>query len=291
MGQVLLELLGGRVPRGGDGGGGSRDQFPDGEAGRELELQDGAAGEAGEVGGVVEGVAAQEAEDHHLPFGVAQLRHRGHRVGGAAGGARPSALDDGVAGHGGEPGGGLGVGDMGDGEPAEGAVEDRGRQRGRLGRVGGPGQEVAVDAVDLAVVELGERLPVAVGGALEQGVLARDLGGHVVVAAGAGGRLGVRRTVGWRGQAGGRGLGDGGSAAEQELYRRRQHDQHEQSGQDDGGAGSHAGADSTRFACSRECARGPRPWPGGSWRCRGSRGGPRGGPAGRRPRCARRARG
>jgi hypothetical protein len=59
-----------------------------------------------------------------------------------------------------------------------------------------PGQEVAVDTLDLAVVELGERLAVAGGGAFEQGALARDLGGHVAVPARAGCRLDVPRTFG-----------------------------------------------------------------------------------------------
>jgi hypothetical protein len=81
-------------------------------------------------------------------------------------------------------------------------VEDLAGQLGRLDAVAGPGQEVAVDALDLVVVDEGERLPVAGGGAFEQGALARHLGRHVTVAAGTGGRLGVRRTLGSQGQGG-----------------------------------------------------------------------------------------
>src|SRR4030095_4797764 len=147
----------------------------------------------------------------------------------------------------GEPGGGLGVGGVGDGEPAEGAGEHLGGQGGSLGAISRPGQEVAVDAVDLGVVELGERLTVAGGGPFEQGMLARALGGRGVGAAGGGGGGGGR---GGGGASGGRSGGGAngervpgmGSAAEQELHRGRQHDQHEQGGQDDGGAGWPAAA-------------------------------------------------
>jgi hypothetical protein len=75
-------------------------------------------------------------------------------------------------------------------------MEDLGGQDGGLLAVSCPGQEVAVDALDLGVVELGERLTVAGRGAFEQGALARDLGEHVAVPARAGGRLDVPRTFG-----------------------------------------------------------------------------------------------
>jgi hypothetical protein len=81
-------------------------------------------------------------------------------------------------------------------------VEDLGGEASRRTRVPGPGQEVAVDAVDLGVVEEGEGLAVAGGGTFEQGALARQLGGDVAVAAGAGGRVGVLRTAGSEGQVG-----------------------------------------------------------------------------------------
>jgi hypothetical protein len=77
-------------------------------------------------------------------------------------------------------------------------VEDPAAQGGGLRPVAGPGEEVAVDALDLGVAELGEGLTVAGGGAGEQRALARELGGYVAAAAGAGGRLGVRWTLGWR---------------------------------------------------------------------------------------------
>jgi hypothetical protein len=71
-------------------------------------------------------------------------------------------------------------------------VEDLSGEGRRIRGVAGPGQEVAVDGLDLVVVEEGERLPVAGGGAFEQGALARRLGGYVAVPA----RAGVRRTIG-----------------------------------------------------------------------------------------------
>jgi hypothetical protein len=236
------------------------------------------------------GVADQQAQHHHLPLRAAEAGHR--RDGAARRGprplrpgdpARPSPLGDGVAGHRDQPGAGLDLASGGRRQPAERVAEDLPGQVRRLRLVAGPGQQVAVDALDLVVVEPRERLPVAAGGAFEQGTLARHLGGHVAVPAGAGDPLGVRRT---------RGPGcQGPSAAEQELHRGREHDDDEQGGHDDGGPGSHAAADSTRSACSRERAAGPRPWPAGSWRCRGSRAAPRAGRAGRRPRCGRPARG
>jgi hypothetical protein len=88
VGQLALELLGGRLARGGGGGAGG--QLPDGEAGGELELQDGAAVEAGEVGGVVDGVAAAGGAGPPPPAWVAQLRHRGHRVGRPTGRLQPA---------------------------------------------------------------------------------------------------------------------------------------------------------------------------------------------------------
>ena len=205
---------------------------------------------------------------------------------GPAAGRRPGpALGGGVAGHGDQPGAGLALGAGGRREPAGGGVEHLGGQLGRLGSVAGPGQQVAVDALDLVVEDERERLAVAGGGAFEQGALARQLGGHVAAPAGAGGRLDVRRTLGSEGQGGWL------SAAEQELHRGRQHDHDEQGGHDNGGPSSHAAGDSTRSG--RPCAHGPRshPWPAGPWPRRGSRGAPRAGPCGRRPRSARPARG
>src|SRR5215211_9135216 len=76
------------------------------------------------------------------------------------------------------------------------AAEDLPGQLGRLGAVAGPGQQVAVDALDLVLVEARERLPVAGGGPFEQGTLARHLGGHVAVPARAGDPLGVPRSGG-----------------------------------------------------------------------------------------------
>jgi hypothetical protein len=166
------------------GGGGSSGAFGDGQAGGELKAQHSSAAVAGEVGGVVDGVAAEQAKDQDLALRVGEPGERGHGVAGGAGiPTRPRALGNGVAGH---------------------------------------------------------RQP---------------------------------------------------SAAEQELQRGRQHDDDEQGSHDDGGPGSHAAADSTRFACWRGRGPGRRPWPGGRGRWRGSRGGPRAGRGGRRPRCARPARG
>jgi hypothetical protein len=42
----------------------------DGQAGAELELQHGAVAVAGEVGGVVEGVAEEQSQHDHLALGV-----------------------------------------------------------------------------------------------------------------------------------------------------------------------------------------------------------------------------
>ena len=105
-------------------------------------------------------------------------------------------------------------------------------------------------------------------------------------------RAGCRAGTGRRPEGDRVGVPQGGpSAAEQELQCGREHDHDEQGGHDNGGPGSHGAADSTRSAGLRERAGGWRPWPAGCGRSRGSRGAPRAGPGGRRPRCARRARG
>ena len=252
----------------------------------ELELQHGAVAVAAEVGGVVEGVAEEQAEHDHLALGARQPLHRRGRVPGRSGGPRRArAGGEGVAGHGDQPGGGLAFGAVGGREPAAGAVEDLAGQLGRLDAVAGPGEEVAVDALDLVVVDERERLPVAGGGAFEQGALARQLGrtfpwrqGQAGVWA-SGGRWGLRAKGGggWR------------SAAEQELHRGREHDHDEQGGHDNGGPSSHAAEDSTRSGRSRERERAPPPWSAGPWPWPGSRAAPRAGPCGHRPRCGRRA--
>jgi hypothetical protein len=143
------------------------------------------------VGGVVERVAEQQAQDCHLALRVSQSRHRRDHVARSdltpARPGRRLALGQRVAGHGGQPGARLALGARGCGEPAGGAVEHLRGEVGGLGGPAGPGQEVAVDAGDLGVVEEGERLAVAGGGAFEQGALARQLGGHVAVPARAGG--------------------------------------------------------------------------------------------------------
>jgi hypothetical protein len=256
-------------------------QLLDGQACGELEFHHGPLAVAGEVRGVGQGVAEQQAQHHHLPLRVAQPRHRRHGAGGRPRGpGRPSSLGDRVAGHGDQPGACLDLVSGGRRQPRQGGVEDLSGQGRRFRGVAGPGQEVAVDGLDLVVVEEGERLPVAGGGAFEQGALARHLGRHVAVPA----RAGVRRAIGSE-------CHRGPSAAEQELQCGREHDHDEQGGHDNGGPGSHAAADSTCSAGLRERVGGWRPWPAGCGRSRGSRGAPRAGPGGRRPRCARRARG
>src|SRR5829696_6736826 len=91
---------------------------------------------AGEVGGVVEGVAEEQAEHDHLALGARQPLHRRGRVPGRSGGPRRArAGGEGVAGHGDQPGGGLAFGAVGGREPAAGAVEDLAGQLGRLDAV------------------------------------------------------------------------------------------------------------------------------------------------------------
>jgi hypothetical protein len=207
--QPPLELLGRacgarRAPRIGRRRGGSRlgatGQVRDRQAGGQLELQHGPAGVARQLRGVVEGVAAQQAQHRHLPLRVAKPPQRldgvpwraGRRV--LAGGGTLH----GVTGHRDQPGPGLALATGGRRQPARRAPEHLPGQLGRLRAVARPGEQVAEDAVDLLVVDPDERLAVAGRGPVEQGRPARGLGGQVAVPAGAGGRLGVRRTVGLR---------------------------------------------------------------------------------------------
>jgi hypothetical protein len=144
-------------------------------------------------------VAQQQAQHHHLALRVAEQRHRpddvpgrGLAVARTGDPARPAGLEDGVAGHGDQPGAGLALAPGDHRQPGQGAPEDLpGRVPGRRA-VAGPGEQVAEDALDLVVVEPRERLAVAGRRPFEQRALARHLGGHVAVPAGAGEGPGVR---------------------------------------------------------------------------------------------------
>ncbi len=139
-----------------------------------------------------QGVAEQQPQHHDLAVGVVELPGGQQHVGGQAldrlGAAHPAGallLRHRVARHGQQPGGQVALA-LGDGrQPGQRAVEHlRGQFPG--GRVvAGPGAQVAVDVVDVVVVQLPKGASVARDRALQQRPLALHLSGDVAAPAGA----------------------------------------------------------------------------------------------------------